>query len=45
MGLHIARETMRGAGGDLTVESSESFTAFRGFIPKPLISKEEEAVN
>ena len=42
MGLHIARETMRGAGGDLTVESSEEYTAFRGFIPKPLISKEDE---
>ena len=45
MGLHIARETMRGAGGDLTVESDESFTAFRGFLPKPLIAKEEEAAN
>ena len=36
MGLHIARETMRGAGGDLTVTSDESRTAFSGFLPKPL---------
>lgn len=35
MGLYIARETMRGAGGDLTVESTEEFTAFSGFVPKP----------
>ena len=41
MGLHIARETMRGAGGDLTVESSEAFTAFRGVLPKPPITREE----
>ena len=41
MGLHIARETMRGSGGDLTVESSEDFTAFRGYVPKPLITREE----
>ena len=33
MGLHIARETMRAAGGDLTVESSQRFTAFRGALP------------
>ncbi len=45
MGLHIARETMRGAAGDLTVESSEEYTAFRGFLPKPLIAKEEDAGN
>ena len=45
MGLHIARETMRGTAGDLTVESCEEYTAFRGFIPKPLITKEEEAQN
>ncbi len=43
MGLHIARETMRAAGGDLTVESSQRFTAFRGALPKPLLTKEEEA--
>ena len=43
MGLYIARETMRGAEGDLTVESNEAFTAFRGFLPKPLPTKEEEA--
>ena len=42
MGLHIARETMRGAMGDLTVESSAEYTAFRGFLPKPLISRDEE---
>ena len=42
MGLHIARETMRGADGDLTVESSEAYTAFRGFLPKPLIAKDED---
>ena len=35
MGLHIARETMRGAGGDLTVESTPEATAFSGFLPKP----------
>ena len=34
MGLHIARETMRQAGGDLAVESSDAFTAFRGFVPR-----------
>ena len=45
MGLHIARETMRNAAGDLTVESNEVYTAFRGFLPKPLITKEEEALN
>ncbi len=45
MGLHIARETMRGASGDLTVESGEAFTAFRGFLPKALIGKEEETEN
>ena len=43
MGLYIARETMRGAEGDLTVESNEAFTAFRGFLPKSLPTKEEEA--
>ena len=36
MGLYIARETMRGAGGDLTVESSDAFTRFSGFLPKAL---------
>ena len=45
MGLHIARETMRGAAGDLTVESNAEYTAFRGFLPKPLIAKEEENAN
>ncbi|MBR4360462.1 MAG: Spo0B domain-containing protein [Clostridia bacterium] len=42
MGLHIARETMRGAGGDLTVESSDAFTAFCGFLPKVIKPTEEE---
>ncbi len=43
MGLHIARETMRGASGDLTVESNEVYTSFSGFIPKSLLAKEEDA--
>ena len=43
MGLHIARETMRQAGGDLTVESNEAFTAFRGNLPKVLKPAEEDA--
>ena len=43
MGLHIARETMRSVAGDLTVESNEEFTAFRGFLPKPLITREAES--
>ena len=42
MGLHIARETMRGAEGDLTVESNDAFTAFRGFLPKQLPAMEGE---
>ncbi len=41
MGLFIARETLRQAGGDLTVESSDAFTAFSGQVPKPLIISEE----
>lgn len=41
MGLYIARETMRGAGGDLTVESDENFTAFSGFVPKTLKTAED----
>ena len=40
MGLHIARETMRQAGGDLTVESSDLFTAFRGALPKAMKAAE-----
>ena len=40
MGLHIARETLRSAGGDLTVESSDAFTAFRGFLPKALLASD-----
>ncbi len=43
MGLYIARETMRSADGDLTVESSGDFTAFRGFLPKPLKPREDDA--
>ena len=43
MGLYIARETMRGAEGDLTVESNDAFTAFHGFLPKALPTKDEEA--
>ncbi len=43
MGLHIARETMRGTGGDLTVESDERFTAFRGILPKSLKPAEDNA--
>ena len=45
MGLHIARETMRGAAGDLTVESSEAFTAFRGFLPKAPAQREEDGAS
>ena len=44
MGLYIARETMRAENGDLTVESNDQFTAFRGFLPKPLKGKDEEAI-
>ena len=43
MGLHIARETMRGAGGDLTVESSDAFTQFSGFLPKSVKTAEDQA--
>ena len=42
MGLFIARETMRQAGGDLTVESSEAFTAFHGTVPRTMILTEEK---
>ncbi len=42
MGLHIARETMRQSGGDLTVDSTEAFTAFRGVLPKTIKAAEEE---
>ena len=34
MGLYIARETLRSAGGDLTVFSSAERTAFSGFVPR-----------
>ena len=36
MGLFIARETLRQAGGDLTVESDAAATAFFGQVPKTL---------
>lgn len=42
MGLYIARETMRGSGGDLTVESTPESTAFSGFVPKALLMAENE---
>ncbi|MBE5784057.1 MAG: GHKL domain-containing protein [Clostridiales bacterium] len=35
MGLYIARRTMQSVGGDLTVQSSEAFTAFSGYVPRP----------
>ena len=34
MGLYIARQTLRSAGGDLTVSSDIDQTAFRGFVPR-----------
>ena len=41
MGLYIARETMRAVQGDLTVESTPDFTAFRGILPKGKKSAED----
>ena len=41
MGLYIARETMRAVQGDLTVESTQDFTAFRGVLPKGKITAED----
>ena len=41
MGLFIARETLRNAGGDLTVESNPDFTVFSGFVPHARIPKAE----
>lgn len=35
MGLYIARKTLRDAGGDLTLVSTEESTAFSGFVPRP----------
>ena len=35
MGLFIARQTLREAGGDLTVQSDEKETCFSGFVPRP----------
>ena len=43
MGLYIARETMRSCQGDLTVESTPDFTAFRGCVPKAIKYGEENA--
>ena len=43
MGLFIARETMRHAGGDLTVKSDESFTAFSGYVPRTPVDVEPSA--
>jgi len=40
MGLFIARETLRQAGGDLTVQSDDSLTAFLGQVPR--IVKQQE---
>lgn len=34
MGLHISRETLRRADGDLTVQSQAEKTEFSGFVPK-----------
>ena len=34
MGLYIARETLRAAGGELQYTSGEGVTAFFGFVPK-----------
>ncbi len=34
MGLYIARETLRAAGGELTYQSDGDGTAFLGFVPK-----------
>ena len=41
MGLYIARETMRSVKGDLTVESTPEFTAFRGYLPKAIKPSDE----
>lgn len=40
MGLHICRETLRLAQGDLHVESSEKETVFSGFVPKKIPTRE-----
>lgn len=40
MGLHIARETLRSTGGDLTVQSDEQFTIFSGYTPRKLPGNE-----
>lgn len=43
MGLFIARETLRAAGGDLTVSSNDAFTAFSGTVPRAHITAGEPA--
>lgn len=42
MGLFIARKTLREAGGDLTLKSTEESTAFSGFVPRPRAVPEAE---
>ena len=34
MGLYIVRKTIRGRGGDITLESNAERTAFSGYVPK-----------
>jgi len=41
MGLYIARETLRQAGGDLTVQSDDSLTAFTGQVPRGIKQQDE----
>ena len=43
MGLYIARETLRAAGGDLTVKSDAASTAFSGMLPRAHITAGEPA--
>ena len=40
MGLYIARETLRNVGGDLSVKSDETATAFSGWVPKVMKAME-----
>ena len=41
MGLYIARETLRGVGGDLTVQSDAQATVFSGDVPRAARAAEE----
>lgn len=41
MGLYIARETLRGVGGDLTVQSDAQATVFSGDVPRTARAAEE----